>query len=215
MTDIVLVPITSGYNVSKINTNFDKIEDAINNDVLHVRGDNNTMYQDLDMNSFALLNVGSNPDNPGSLVTIGVGDARWYNVDGDTLTGTMDVNGQTITGLHVPVGPTEPVRKQEFDVEVNARAAGDSSLQDQLNGTNPPMGSAFSMISWHDQIITNSIVIPNNKNAWSFGPTITIASGQFVTVGANSFWTVANGATTGDGTLNPEIPSPLDMGELP
>ncbi|MNQ05916.1 hypothetical protein D3C85_186570 [compost metagenome] len=76
------------------------------------------------------------------------------------------------------------------------------------------MGSAFSMISWHDQVITNSIIIPDNKNAWSFGPTITIALGQFVTVGTDSFWTIANGATTGDGTLNPEIPDPLDMGVL-
>lgn len=214
MTDIVLTPITSGYNLSKINANFDTIEESINSDVLHVRGGNNTMYQDLDLNGNSLLNVGSNPDDPGSLVTIGEGDARWYNVDGDALTGTMDVNGQVITNLLAPVGPTEPVRKQELDQEISARAAGDASLQDQLNGTNPPMGSAFSMISWHDQIITNSINIPADKNAWSFGPTITVAVGQVVTIGANSFWTVANGATTGSGTLNPEIPDPLDMGVL-
>lgn len=57
MTDIVLDPITSGYNLSKINKNFDTIEDVINNDVLHVRGGNNTMYQDLDMNSNDILNL--------------------------------------------------------------------------------------------------------------------------------------------------------------
>lgn len=214
MTDIVLNDITSGYNLSKLNANFDTIEESINSDVVHVRGGNNTMFQDLDLNGNDLLNVNIDPTNPGSLVTIEAGDARWYNVEGDALEGPMDVAGHTVTGLRAPVAPTEAVRKQEFDVEVNARVAGDVSLQDQLNGVNPPAGSAFSMISWHDQIITNSIAIPDNKNAWSFGPTITIASGQFVVIGANSFWTVANGATSGAGTLNPEIPDPLDMGVL-
>jgi hypothetical protein len=161
-----------------------------------------------------LLNVKINPDNPDSLLTVGEGDDRYYNVLGDSLEGPMDVQGNTVGGLKKPVGPTEAVRKQELDEEIDARASGDSSLQDQLNGTNPPMGSAFSMISWHDQIITNSIVIPDNKNAWSFGPSITVASGQFVTVGENSFWTVANGAVAGTGVLLPEIPNPLDMGVL-
>lgn len=214
MTDIVLTPITSGYNLSKINANFDVIEDAINNDVLHVRGGNNTMSQDLDMNGNDLLNINIDPTNPGSLVTIEAGDARWYNVKGDSLEGPFDADGNVMTGLREAEAPTDAVRKQELDNEIDARAAGDASLQDQLNGTNPPMGSAFSMISWHGQTITNSIIIPDDVNAWSFGPTITIAEGQFVTIGEDSFWTVANGATTGNGTLNPEIPNPLDMGVL-
>jgi len=215
MTDITLVPITSGYNLSKINDNFDKVEDVINNDVLHVRGDNNTMYQDLDLNGNSLLNVSANPNEPGSLVTIEVGDARWYNVSGDTLTGPMNVNGQPILGLREPVGDSEPVRKVDLDYEIDARVAGDINLQEQLNGVNPPMGSAFSEISWHSQLIANSIAIPDNVNAWSFGPTMSIGVGQVVEIGEGSFWTIANGATTGAGTLNPEIPSPLDMGELP
>lgn len=214
MTDIVLTPITSGYNLSKINQNFDTIEEVINEDVLHVRGGNNTMYQDLDLNGHNLLNIDINPEDPGSLVTIEAGDLRWYNVKGDKLEGTFDADGFAVTGLREAEDPTDAVRKQELDSEINARAAGDASLQDQLNGVNPPMGSAFSTISWHGQTITNSITIPDNVNAWSFGPTITIAEGQIVTIGDGSFWTVANGATTGNGTLNPEIPDPLDMGVL-
>jgi hypothetical protein len=215
MTDIVLSPITSGYNVSKINANFTKIATAINSDVLHVRGGNNTMYQDLDMNSFALLNVQTNVGNPDSLLTVADGDARYYNIDGDTLAGTMNVNGETITGLKVAEAPTEAVRKSQLDDEANARTSADQSLQDQINGVTPPMGSAFSIISWHDQVIENSILIPDNKNAWSFGPTISVAAGQTVEIGTNSFWTVANGATAGSGVLSPEIPDPLDMGMLP
>lgn len=87
----------------------------------------------------------------------------------------------------------EPVHQSDLEAEATARQAGDAALQEQLNGTNPPMGSAFSPISWHDQVIPGSINIPANKNAWSFGPTITIAPGQSVTVGDGSFWTIANG----------------------
>lgn len=193
MTDIVLTPITSGYNLAKINANFAKVQDSINEEVVHNIGGNNVMHQDLDMNGFDLLNVNIDPDNPGSLLTKEAADLLYYNVSGDTLTGPMQVGGNTITGLKAPVEPTEAVRKQELDEEVSARVAGDVSLQEQLVGTNPPMGSAFSVISWHDQSVTNSITIPNNKNAWSFGPTVTVASGQVVTIGSGSFWTIANG----------------------
>jgi hypothetical protein len=214
MTDIVLDPIASGYNLSKINENFDVVEGAINNDVVHNTGGNNVMHQDLDMNGNDLLNVNIDPTNPGSLLTVEAADLRYYNITGDTLEGAFNAGDYKVTGLPAAVDPTDAVRKAELDIETNARAAGDASLQEQLNGTNPPMGSAFSMISWHDQVITNSIDIPDDKNAWTFGPTITIALGQIVTIGTNSFWTIANGATTGSGTLTTEIPDPLDMGVL-
>lgn len=214
MTDIVLNPITSGYNLGKINANFDKIEDVINDQVVHNIGGNNVMHQALDMNSFPLLNVATDPTQPGSLLTVDAGDVRYYNITGDTLEGPMNVAGYTVTGLKVPVYGTEPVRKDMFDGEQASRAAADASLQAQLNGTTPPLGTAYSPISWHGQIITNSINIPANKNGWSFGPTMTIAVGQVVTIGPGSFWTVANGAVTGSGTLNPEIPTPLDFGVL-
>jgi hypothetical protein len=152
MTDIVLTPIASGYNLSKINTNFDVVEDVINNGVVHVSGGGNIMEQALDMNGNDLLNVHIDPDDQ--------------------------------TGLVV---------RQELTDEINARVSGDVSLQDQLNGTNPPMGSAFSTISWHGQRITNSITIPDNVNAWSFGPLITLDPGVVVTIGTGSFWTVAFG----------------------
>lgn len=193
MTDIVLSPITSGYNLSKINSNFTKIANAVNNDILHIHGGNNTMEQDLDMNSYALLNVKTDPNNPDSLLTVGEGDARYYNVDGDMLVGPMNVNGQTVTGLKAPVEPTEAVRKLEFDSEVSARTAADANIQDQLTGNVPLEASAFSPISWHDQSIDNSVTIPNNKNAWSFGPVMTVSMGQTITIGDNSFWTIADG----------------------
>lgn len=193
MTDITLQDITSGYNVSRINYNFDIIEQCINEDVLHLKGGNNTMLQDLDMNSYALLNVKTDVTNPDSLLTVGDGDVRYYNITGDTLEGTFNAGQQRMTNLRKATAPTEAVRKQELDEERDARIAGDASLQEQINGTNPPMGSAFSVISWHGQHVTNSITIPDNVNAWSFGPVMTIDPGQAVTIGTGSFWTVANG----------------------
>lgn len=194
MTDITLDPITSGYNLSKLNTNFDKVENAVNNDVVHRTGGNNTMLQDLDMNSYALLNVQVNVNDPNSLLTVGDGDTRYYNITGDTLTGTMNANNQTITGLKIAVGPTEAVRNSQLTAEVVARTAADVNFQSQLTGNIPLEASAFSPISWHDQSVDNSVVIPPNKNAWSFGPTMTISLGQTVTIGTGSFWTIANGA---------------------
>ena len=193
MTDVTLTPITSGYNLSKINSNFVKIQNAINNEVMHLTGGNNTMLQDLDMNSFALLNVQTDVGNPDSLLTVGDADLRYYNIDGDTLTGPMNVNGQTVTNLRPSVAPLDAVPKQELTAEIAARTAADENFQNQLTGNVPLEASAFSPISWHDQSIDNSVVIPDNKNAWSFGPTMTISPGQTVTIGTGSFWTIANG----------------------
>lgn len=193
MTDVTLTPITSGYNLSKINSNFVKIQNAINNEVLHLTGGNNTMLQDLDMNSFALLNVQTDVDNPESLLTVGDADLRYYNIAGDTLTGPMNVNNQTVTNLRPSVAPLDAVPKQELTAEIAARVAADVSLQSQISESGPPLASAFSVISWHDQNVANSVTIPDNKNGWSFGPIVSIDLGQTVTIGAGSFWTVANG----------------------
>lgn len=204
MTDITLDNITSGYNLSKINTNFDKVENAINDDVVHRQGGNNTMLQDLDMNSYALLNVQTDVTNPDSMLTVADGDARYYNIDGDTLTGPMDVSGQIVSGLRIAVAPTEAVRNSQLTEEVAARvaadgallagySAADANLQTQLTGNVPLEASAFSPISWHDQSIDNSVVIPDNKNAWSIGPTMSVSLGQSVTIGTGSYWTIVEG----------------------
>jgi hypothetical protein len=57
MTDIALTPVGSGYNLSVINANFDAIQTAINTELLHLTGGNNTMVQSLDMNSNRMLNL--------------------------------------------------------------------------------------------------------------------------------------------------------------
>jgi len=87
--------------------------------------------------------------------------------------------------------------------------AADANIQSQLTGEVPLEASAFSPISWHDQGIQNSIIIPDNKNAWSFGPVMSVAPGAAVTVGEGSYWTIAEGS---DISLN-ELQN-IDQGEL-
>ena len=60
MSKIDLDPITSGYNLSKINANFQKVEDELNNKVLYrdsPAGEPNSMSSNLDMNSQSILNA--------------------------------------------------------------------------------------------------------------------------------------------------------------
>lgn len=62
MTKITLPDITSGYNLSAINSNFQKIEDELNNKVLYRQiqdGEPNAMSENLDMNSNDILNAGN------------------------------------------------------------------------------------------------------------------------------------------------------------
>lgn len=60
MSKIVLDDTAGGYNLSKINDNFQKIEDALNNEVLYrdnPDGEPNAMSNDLDMNGNRIFNL--------------------------------------------------------------------------------------------------------------------------------------------------------------
>lgn len=116
---IVLNNITSGYNLSTINSNFQKIEDYVN-DKLLARADTGVageamMERALDMNGNKILNIFVDVNDANSLLTVGVADSRYYNVSGDTLTGPMDANSQIINNLPTPVQPSQPATKAYVD----------------------------------------------------------------------------------------------------
>ena len=123
--------------------------------------------------------------------------------------GFLDI---TIDGVNTNLSQQIAIEKAEritADIaEANARAQGDANLQAQLIGNVPLEASAFSPISWHAQSIDNSINIPTNVNAWSFGPVITISAGQQVTIPTSSYWTIANGQQVSSTGAN------VDYGEL-
>lgn len=102
-----------------------------------------------------------------------------------------------IKSLLDPVDLQDAATKNSTDVavagEASLRQAADANLQAQISESAPVEASAFSPISWHAQVVSNSVTIPPNKNAWSFGPTMTIAPGQLVTISEGSFWTIADG----------------------
>lgn len=202
---IELTNISSGYNLSAINENFQKIEDVVNGSLLWKTGSvagETLMLRDIDMNGHTLLNLAADPNNPGSILTIEVADGLYYNIKGDTLEGDMSAGGYNITGIGIPVAPSDAVRKQDLDAESSARQGADANLQEQITGDIPLEASAFSEISWHGQQILNSVTIPANKNAWSFGPQMEIAEGQAVTVSVGSSWTVADGRVVEDEDLH-------------
>lgn len=77
MDKIVLDDIASGYNLNKINVNFDRLEQALNNNVLYrdnPEGTTNTIKNDLDLDGNDLLNVGD-------LRVLGVATIGGKNID--------------------------------------------------------------------------------------------------------------------------------------
>lgn len=116
---IVLNNITSGYNLAKINANFQNIEDYINDKLLArastgVAGEA-MMERALDMNGNKILNVFVDVNDANSLLTVGVADSRYYNVSGDTLTGPMNANGQIINNLPTPSSSSQAATKAYVD----------------------------------------------------------------------------------------------------
>ena len=218
MAKITLSNVASGYNRQSINTNFEEIETALEDKVLYrdnPTGEPNQMEQDIDMNGNSLLNYGTNLADDTSLITVGAADTRYVNADGDSMSGNLDMGSNKLTNLPAGSDSGDSVNYQQLAAEQNARIAADTSeqnariaadtaeqnsrtsadasLQSQISGSTTLEASAFSEISYHGQTVENSVTIPDNKNAWSFGPTMSIAALQTVTVGTGSFWTIANG----------------------
>ena len=102
-----------------------------------------------------LRSLAPDPNDPDSVVTFGTGDARYVNKNGDTMQGDLDMEGSPIY-VRKAVHPNEPARKDELDNESTQRQSADANLQSQLSGTDPLEASAFSPISWHDQVIENN-----------------------------------------------------------
>ncbi len=193
---VTLQTVSSGYNLSAINDNFQSLQTALNNNILWRTGSvagEAKMSRDLDMDGNSILNIGVDLENPESLLTLEAADLRYYNIVGDVLEGPLDAGAYRLTNLGTPVASSDAARKGELDSEALYRQNADANLQAQISETDPLMASAFSEISWHGQEIGNSVTIPDNRNAWSFGPQITIEPGQLVTIGDNSTWTIANG----------------------
>lgn len=137
---IVLNNVTSGYNLATINSNFQKIEDYVN-DKLLARADTGVageamMERALDMNGNKILNIFVDVNDANSLLTVGAADNRYYNVSGDTLTGPMDANGQSINNVPSPVSSSNPATKGYVDNADNILSGRISDLSNLENINN-------------------------------------------------------------------------------
>lgn len=123
MSKIELPTVTSGYNLSAINNNFQKIEDTLNKEVLYRKGylgEPNEMQTNLDMNGKQILNVTTGTSD-GSLVSKGYVDqglALKFDKSGGPLSGSVDMGNNEIINTSrlstdtleiggVPVVPTD------------------------------------------------------------------------------------------------------------
>ena len=132
MSKIELPTVTGNNNVSRINDNFKKIEDALNQEVLYRKGytgEPNEMETNLDMNGKQILNVATGTSD-GSLVTKSYVDqeiseertyvdqqlaevdnslSTKYDKTGGVLSGDVLMQGHKIKGLTFATENSEPV----------------------------------------------------------------------------------------------------------
>lgn len=134
MNKIELPSITSGYNLSTINSNFQKIEDALNEEVLYRKsylGEPNEMQSNLDMNSNRIINV-SVGSGPGDLVTKGYVDQQLstkFDKTGGPLSGGVQMQNNRITGLPNATQQSEPATYAQL---LQVESGTDSLLRNDL-----------------------------------------------------------------------------------
>lgn len=109
MSKIDLDPITSGYNLSKINANFQKVEDELNNKVLYRNspaGEPNSMSSNLDMNSRSILNANKISSN---ILELGGAQVVPANLATDPYNGTREALRRSYAeaGYHLVDGSFE------------------------------------------------------------------------------------------------------------
>lgn len=166
---------------------------------------------DYDADGHRIKNIGA-PLASGDAVSREYVDGRFYNDVITKTSGQWDAKSKRLTNLSDPVSGSDAATKaysdsyadqkiadessslrQLIDANSEISAEGDANLQKQMTGSVPLEASAFSPISWHSQVVSNSVDIPDNVNAWSFGPVVTISPSATVTIGENSFYTISNG----------------------
>lgn len=202
---ITLVTTSSGYNLQAINDNFSAIQSALNNNIIWRTGSTAgeaQLSRDLDMNGYSLLNLAVDLDDSGSLITVGAADARYVNVDGDAMTGPLAMGSNKVTGLANGTADTDAATFGQLEDEADYRTAADASLQAQISGATPVLIEERPVVQYHSNTLANSFVIPDEMNAFSIGPQITINPGQTVTLGENSYWNILGNVFEADELYN-------------
>lgn len=203
MTKITLPDITSGYNLSAINSNFQKVEDELNNKVLYRQvqdGEPNQMKKNLDMNGNDILNADNISTNnlfldgreviPEGLVNEAALDAL-----NQFKTDLADVDGVELVGYKEGMNlddliNTEPLVVTPF---ITAALTHQAGFQDAVNAGNVrvPSGSVIN-ISGEITIPANRLIIVDK------GATLT-SNGRFTAYGVNNVHWIIHGSVISAG----------------
>lgn len=134
MSKIELPAVTGNNNTSRINDNFKKIEDALNQEVLYRNGyvgEPNEMETNLDMNGKEILNVATGTSD-GSLVTksyVDQGLSLKFDKSGGPLSGPVDMQNNQINNLPNATQPSQPATYAQL---LQVESAGDPLLRSEL-----------------------------------------------------------------------------------
>lgn len=161
MSKIELPSIANPSNVSLMNSNFKKIEDALNEEVLYRRGytgEPNEMNTNLDMNGRRILNVAVGPDS-GDLATKGYVDqglSSKYDKTGGPLLGDVQMGGHRISGLP---DATQPSEAATYNQLLQLESGVDSLLRNDLAapGGSSLVGFKQSMLGSVNRTVEGSL----------------------------------------------------------
>lgn len=162
MPHINLDDVAGGYNLSAINSNFQKIEDHINDNVLNRTNPTNlpnSMSTDLDMNGRRIYNLPApiSPNEPARLVDVTggatVGGAT--NLSATVTASSVTINSDTGTDAVIPLANTSvsgvmsPAQVTKLDSVANGATANssDAHLRDRSTHTGSQTAGTISDFS--------------------------------------------------------------------
>lgn len=162
MPHINLDDVAGGYNLSAINSNFQKIEDHINDNVLNRTNPTNlpnSMSTDLDMNGRRIYNLPApiSPNEPARLVDVtgggSVGGAT--NLSATVASDSVTINSDTGTDAVIPLANTSvsgvmsPAQVLKLDSVANGATSNssDAQLRDRSTHTGSQTAGTISDFS--------------------------------------------------------------------
>ncbi len=174
--------ITTGYNTSLVNNNFQSIVLQFNTNVVYSQGGQNVMYQDFDLNSHNLLNVGSlyatslyfngvltAPSTLTQLATNSVGTSNI--IDGSITTTKLDPTILTpstltasIVGFKFPAtgGASRTVQEREQD-QITVKDFGAYG-----DGNSHPASSVFTTLAEAQAVYASCLSLTDEIDALAF-----------------------------------------------
>lgn len=230
MSKIELPTATSGYNLSTINNNFQKIEDTLNQEVLYRKnyvGEPNEMRTNLDMNGNKILNVVTGT-GPSDLATRGYVDEEVaeervyvdqqlglvnseldtkYDKTGGPVFGDINLNGHKLIGA----SEVQTSKTSTSILEINGvPVVPGNSVIDPYNGTREALRRSYAEAGYNlvngsfevggTLVNANDVLLHEASGKAFSGPAGTVAAGT-VPFGPNYI-------NRGDETLRSDLADP-------